>query len=33
VGDELAKLSPADVAGGPAKLSVGKKKHALIRPA
>ncbi|MDK9720935.1 MAG: tyrosine--tRNA ligase [Rhodospirillales bacterium] len=33
VGDEMAKLSPADVANGPVKLSAGKKKHVLIQKA
>jgi tyrosyl-tRNA synthetase len=33
VTDEKAKLSPADVvAGGVIKLSLGKKKHVLLRP-
>jgi tyrosyl-tRNA synthetase len=31
VTDELAKLEPSDLAKGPVKLSVGKKKHALIK--
>ena len=34
VGDEMAKVSLADVtADGVIKLSAGKKRHALIRPA
>ena len=33
VGDERATLSSADLAGGVVKLSLGKKKHVLIRPA
>ncbi|MBF0166870.1 MAG: tyrosine--tRNA ligase [Alphaproteobacteria bacterium] len=31
VTDEMKKLTPADLASGPAKLSAGRKKHALVR--
>ncbi|TAN56215.1 MAG: tyrosine--tRNA ligase [Rhodospirillales bacterium] len=33
VSDEMAKLKPADLANGPAKLSAGKKRHALVKSA
>ncbi|MBF0354633.1 MAG: tyrosine--tRNA ligase [Alphaproteobacteria bacterium] len=31
VTDEMKKLTPADLASGPAKLSAGRKKHALVK--
>ena len=32
VADEAARLTPADVSGGVIKLSLGKKRHVLLRP-
>ncbi len=33
VADEAARLTPADVSDGVIKLSLGKKRHVLLRPA